>query len=388
MLDGSGNTSFPGTVTATGFSGPLTGNVTGTASKATSDANGREIATGYMWRGSYERIVGTSEEHKDLNTYQDAGFYNVKTALVDNCPSGIGVDAVLLVYPWDHGNYPTQEITEAAASSNARRWIRKCNNGTWSDWKRIAFTTDDISGTAAKATGNANGNEITDTVIKGLSISGKTITYTKIDGNTGTLTTQDTVYTHPTTSGNKHIPSGGSSGQFLGWDSDGTAKWVNNPNTNTDTLMTQNVSTTDSTYPILLCATANATSNQGAKTGIFGSGVKVNPKTSVVSAKGFSGIPTGNTYVTAVKDGGALVNSQATSWGAIWRAPTKDYQVAGATWSNNNNNVYICYSVTNANANAGTNTMAKSLVWAADTGTLTTTTFSGALSGNASTATE
>lgn len=248
--------------------------------------------------------------------------------------------------------------------------------------------TGDVTGTASKATGNANGNEITDTVIKGLSISGKTITYTKIDGNTGTLTTQDTVYTHPTTSGNKHIPSGGSSGQFLGWDSDGTAKWVNNPNTNTDTLMTQNVSTTDSTYPILLCATANATSNQGAKTGIFGSGVKVNPKTSVVSAKGFSGIPTGNTYVSAVKDGGALVNSQATSWGAIWRAPTKDYQVAGATWSNTNNNVYICYSVTNANAEAGTNTMAKSLIWAADTGTLTTTTFSGALSGNASSATE
>lgn len=157
---------------------------------------------------------------------------------------------------------------------------------------------------------------------------------------------------------------------------------------NTDTLMTQNVSTTDSTYPILLCATANATSNQGAKTGIFGSGVKVNPKTSVVSAKGFSGVPTGTMYVTAVKDGGALVNSQATAWGAIWRAPTKDYQVAGATWSSTNNNVYICYSVTNADVEAGTNTMAKSLVWAADTGTLTTTTFSGALSGNASSATE
>lgn len=27
-----------------------------------------------------------------------------------------------------------------------------------------------------------------------------------------------------------HIPSGGSSGQFLGWDSSGTAKWVSNPN--------------------------------------------------------------------------------------------------------------------------------------------------------------
>lgn len=40
----------------------------------------------------------------------------------------------------------------------------------------------------------------------------------------------DTVYTHPTTSGNKHIPSGGSSGQVLGWQSDGIAKWVANEN--------------------------------------------------------------------------------------------------------------------------------------------------------------
>jgi len=35
----------------------------------------------------------------------------------------------------------------------------------------------------------------------------------------------DTVYTHPTDSGNKHIPSGGASGQVLTWDSDGTAVW-------------------------------------------------------------------------------------------------------------------------------------------------------------------
>ena len=35
----------------------------------------------------------------------------------------------------------------------------------------------------------------------------------------------DTKYTHPTTSGNKHIPSGGSSGQILRWSADGTAAW-------------------------------------------------------------------------------------------------------------------------------------------------------------------
>ena len=43
--------------------------------------------------------------------------------------------------------------------------------------------------------------------------------------------TTNTVYTHPTTSGNKHIPSGGSSGQILRWSADGTAVWGNDNNT-------------------------------------------------------------------------------------------------------------------------------------------------------------
>lgn len=38
-------------------------------------------------------------------------------------------------------------------------------------------------------------------------------------------------YVHPTTSGNKHIPSGGSSGQILRWSADGTAVWGNDNNT-------------------------------------------------------------------------------------------------------------------------------------------------------------
>ena len=38
-------------------------------------------------------------------------------------------------------------------------------------------------------------------------------------------------YTHPTTAGNKHIPSGGSSGQILRWSSSGTAVWGAENNT-------------------------------------------------------------------------------------------------------------------------------------------------------------
>ena len=38
-------------------------------------------------------------------------------------------------------------------------------------------------------------------------------------------------YTHPTSAGNKHIPTGGSSGQFLKYDSSGTAVWAADNNT-------------------------------------------------------------------------------------------------------------------------------------------------------------
>ncbi len=49
----------------------------------------------------------------------------------------------------------------------------------------------------------------------------------KLDG----ITTGANKYTHPATSGNKHIPSGGASGQILRWGSDGTAVWGADNNT-------------------------------------------------------------------------------------------------------------------------------------------------------------
>lgn len=55
-------------------------------------------------------------------------------------------------------------------------------------------------------------------------------------------------YTHPTTSGNKHIPAGGSANQILGWSADGTAKWVNEK---------------DTTYSVMSGATIDADGNSG-----------------------------------------------------------------------------------------------------------------------------
>ena len=185
ILDGS--TTFAGTKT---FSSNIVGNLTGTASNATKDENGRNIASGYLYRGSYERIQGTSSSHKDLDNYTDPGFYNVKTAYVDHCPSGIGIDAVLLVYPWSstntvgssNGLYILQELTEGASSTDNRRWVRCSNNGTFSTWKQIAFTTSDITGNlTGNVTGNVSGNAGTADRLKYRYIAGNS---TSCDMNT------------------------------------------------------------------------------------------------------------------------------------------------------------------------------------------------------------
>jgi len=51
-------------------------------------------------------------------------------------------------------------------------------------------------------------------------------TYLRGDNTWAAIVDDDTIYTHPTTAGNKHVPTGGSSGQFLKYDSSGTAVWA------------------------------------------------------------------------------------------------------------------------------------------------------------------
>lgn len=61
-------------------------------------------------------------------------------------------------------------------------------------------------------------------------------------------------YIHPETTGNKHIPSGGSSGQILSWCGDGTAKWINH---NAIDGITDSLTTTDSNIALSAKAGSN-----------------------------------------------------------------------------------------------------------------------------------
>lgn len=66
------------------------------------------------------------------------------------------------------------------------------------DTANITAKSASSATSATKATQDSAGQQINTTYIKGLSVSGKTITYTKGDGSTGTITTQDTNTTYST----------------------------------------------------------------------------------------------------------------------------------------------------------------------------------------------
>ena len=70
------------------------------------------------------------------------------------------------------------------------------------------------------------------------SVSTRTLTLANL-GYTGATNANNFTYTHPTTAGNKHVPTGGAAGQFLKYSSSGTAVWAT-PSyiANTDTVYT------------------------------------------------------------------------------------------------------------------------------------------------------
>ena len=144
-------------------------------------------------------------------------------------------------------------------------------------------------------------------------IIGATITF---DGTTETkaLTPKGTWvtfnnYSHPTSAGNKHIPSGGDTDQFLRYGgSSGTAIWSDLPVASTDTAgiikigtaatnamagntvvnkVKQNNNTENKEFPILLKTSNNTTDETGEIKFVKNYDVAVNPSTGRLSATSF-----------------------------------------------------------------------------------------------------
>ena len=140
--------------------------------------------------------------------------------------------------------------TTNAQTSNGATYLRLFDDNTNRSSIKITGTgaTKVSSDSNGVITINSTDNNTTYSAGTGLSLSGTTFSaktgyttnaternYKVTTDTSGNLYVNvpwtDTVYTHPATSGNKHIPSGGSSGQILRWSADGTATWGNDNDT-------------------------------------------------------------------------------------------------------------------------------------------------------------
>lgn len=150
--------------------------------------------------------VNNIAANTDLNSLTAPGFYycpaNVTAAAFKNCPTA---NAFFMEVGKHAGTY--QWIIEYG-TSNPKTFQRNYYSSVWQTWQNITVLTPVPAG--AKFT--------------------------------------DTVYVHPATAGNKHIPAGGASGQFLKWSADGTAIWAADNNT---------------TYSAFKAATASAAGGAG-----------------------------------------------------------------------------------------------------------------------------
>lgn len=92
------------------------------------------------------------------------------------------------VKPDTSGNVSITRVDSAASADTAKSATKSTN----ADKATHASTAD----SATKATQDSAGQQINSTYIKSLSVNGRTITYTKGNGTTGTITTQDTNTTY------------------------------------------------------------------------------------------------------------------------------------------------------------------------------------------------
>lgn len=150
--------------------------------------------------------VNNIAANTDLDSLTAPGFYycpaNATAATLKNCPTA---NSFFMEVGKHAGTY--QRIIEYV-TSNPKTFQRNYYSSVWQTWQNITVLTPVPAG--AKFT--------------------------------------DTVYVHPATAGNKHVPAGGASGQFLKWSADGTAVWAADNNT---------------TYSTFKAATASAAGGAG-----------------------------------------------------------------------------------------------------------------------------
>lgn len=104
-------------------------------------------------------------------------------------------------------------LVPAPTKGNEGKYLKA--DGTWGTPANTTYS--DMKGATTSAAGTHG--------LAPAPAAGEANRYLRSDGTWQVPPNTDTKYTHPTGSGYKHIPAGGSSGQILRWSADGTAVW-------------------------------------------------------------------------------------------------------------------------------------------------------------------
>lgn len=143
-------------------------------------------------RGDGTWVIPTNTTYTNATTSKDGLMSSEDKTKLD----GIAANANNYVHPSTHAaSMITQDATH--------RFVSDTEKTTW-------------NGKASKSVATTSADGLMSSEDK-----------TKLDG----IATGANKYVHPTTSGNKHIPSGGSAGQVLKWSADGVAVWGTDNNT-------------------------------------------------------------------------------------------------------------------------------------------------------------
>lgn len=206
-----GATTLKNTLSVTGaltVHGGITGSLTGNASTATKLATARTISltgsvTGsgtFDGSGNLSIATTTNHTHAYLPTAGGSMTGNINFNGRGNNYIGAG--------PRDGAGGVGEELNNLVISAWYGVSFTTLCDGKYKNKNAVSINTRTghvyantyhgaLSGnasTATKATQDSAGQQINTTYIKGLSVSGRTITYTKGNGTTGTITTQDTTY--------------------------------------------------------------------------------------------------------------------------------------------------------------------------------------------------
>ena len=178
------------------------------------------------------KLNGGSTEGTNLFTFNGSAAKNINIT-----PSSIGAATTSVVTTSANGLMSSTDKSKLdGIAANANNYSHPTYTSKTSGLYKVTVDgTGHVSATTA----------VTKADITGLGIPGSDTTYSvattsanglmsstdksKLDG----IAANANNYSHPTTSGNKHIPSGGSSGQILRWSADGTATWGADNNTAT-----------------------------------------------------------------------------------------------------------------------------------------------------------